>query len=313
MGGANTAETPKANWTTEKKTPQALGDAPLHENPELLKPYKDLLTTGQQNISLGEMIAPYYGGQEALQSEIEKAKDASLKRYLVNEMFPVVEMNYEKIGEKIPVSSSKNPRSYYDPTNKLAHISHPNEQLFSAGKLLEMSQSENPEQREGFQKFIDKNVFTKKDIEEKFQNPISDFIGTVEHEVGHHPTNVKSQGFIGLTSTHMAKPDELSNQLGKIQREAFYLYGKRFTPETFDDFMEQQKSIPDEQRFQNFSPDTRRGLREIYRSRELPTHPKSFRILWDTAKQAIPEFVQAKPQSSYDAIENGLTQSEKQT
>lgn len=314
MGGSNTAETPKGNWATEKKTPQALGDAPLHEKPQLLKPYKDLLTTGQQNISLGEMIAPYYGGEETLKSEIEAAK-AYAANPTKTKTYPDIKlkMDYEKIGEKIPVASKESSISHFNPETKSAEVQNPTGALLETAKFLEMSKSEDPEQQKLFQKFLNKNVYTKKDIEKKFENPVSDFIGTLEHEVGHYPTISETEYNIGISGTHISDPTELSNQLGRIQREAFYLYGKRFTPEEFDDFMEQQKSVPDEERFQNFSPDTRRGLREILNSKELPSYPKSFRALWDIAKESIPEFVQAKPQSSYDAIENGLTNSEKQT
>jgi len=313
MGGANTAETPKANWVTEKKTPQALGDAPFYENPELLRPYADLLTTGKQNISLGEMIAPYYGGQEALQSEIEKAKAYSLeehpedkKWYQASNPPPKlgVWMHYDRIGEKIPVSSGEYAGSYYTPKDKNVTIQDPNTGLLQTEEILKLSKSTNEEDRKNFEKILKKNSYLKKDIEERIQNPVTEFIGTLEHEVGHYPTG----GFFDDDAFyHMYKPVELSNQLGRIQREAFFLYGKRFTPETFEDFLTQQKSVPENERFQNFSPDTRRGLRTILDFKESPTEFEKYRAV----KQKIPEFVQAKPKSSYDAIENGLTESEK--
>lgn len=310
MGGSNIAETPKGNWATEKKTPQALGDAPLHENPELLKPYKDLLTTNQQNISLSEIISPYYGGEETLKSEIEAAK-AYAADPTKTKTYPdfKLKMDYEKIGEKIPVSSIKG-KSTYNHQTKSATVSGTDTVLLNAARLLDMQKSEDPKQQEMLQNWVDTNLITKKDIQERFENPVSTSIGDIEHEVGHHSTLGDENKFIGMSRTHMSKSDELANQLGRIQREAFYLYGKRFTPETFDDFIEQQKAIPEEERFQNFSPDTRRGLREILNSKELPAYPKSFRALFDVAKESIPEFVKAKPKSSYDAIEKGLTESE---
>lgn len=311
MGGSNTAEIPKGNWATEKKTPQALGDDLLRQNPELGKPYKDILTKGQQDISLGEMISPYYGGEESLQSEIEAAK-AYAADPTKTKTYPdfKLKMDYEKIGEKIPVASKESSISHFNPETKSVEVEKPNNALLQTAKLLEMSQSQDPEQQKLFQQILAKNVYTKKDIEERFQNPVSDFIGTLEHEVGHYPTLPETEAKIGLSGTHISNKSELANQLGRIQREAFYLYGKRFTSETFDDFIEQQKAIPEEERFQNFSPDTRRGLREILNSKELPAHPKSFRALFDVAKESIPEFVKAKPKSSYDAIEKGLTESE---
>jgi len=314
MGGANTAETPKGNWATEKKTPQALGDAPLHENPQLLKPYKDLLTTGQQNISLGEMIAPYYGGEQALQSEIEKSKAYALERQSnIPESDLGMKMDYEKIGEKIPVFSAKDSASYYSPIKKEAVIQEPIEAASYTGEILEKGMSINNQKQNAFEDFLYKNHYTKEDLQKRFENPVSDFLGTVEHEVGHHATTGKEVGEKLLGATHMDKPSELSNQLGRIQREAFYLYGKRFTPEELEDFINQQKSIPENERFQNFSPDTRRGLRKLMDVYKASRISRPSLEEWESVKQAIPEFVQAKPQSSYDAIENGLTQSEKQT
>lgn len=314
MGGANASEIPRATWKTEKKTQQAMGDVALSENPQLMKPYKDILTTGKQDISLGEIISPYYGGEKALKSEIEAAREYSLdtskpKKYPEFD----IKMDYEKIGEKLPISSGQYGFSSFDPESKSIKLESPNAALLTTAKLLEMSKSQDDEKKKLFQKFIDQNVYLKEDIQKRFENPVSDFIGTLEHEVGHYPTYSGEEKQIGLSGTHMSKTSELANQLGRIQREAFYLYGKRFTSETFQDFLEQQKSIPEEQRFQNFSPDTRRGLREIYRSMQLPEYPKSFKILFDVAKESIPEFVLNKQKSSYDDIEKGLTESEKQT
>ena len=111
----------------------------------------------------------------------------------------------------------------------------------------------------------------------------------------------------------MDKPVELANQLGRIQREAFYLYGQRFTPETLTDFMEQQKVVPDDERFQNFSPDTRRGLRKIL---DLHTSPSDSDYRnYQYVKKVIPQFVknETKPMSSYDAINAGLEENIKPT
>jgi hypothetical protein len=312
MGGANTV---KGNWVTEKKTPQALGDAPLHENPQLLKPYKDLLTTGQQNISLEEMIAPYYGGEETLKSEIEAAKAYSLEQHPEDKKWYQVSnpppklglwMHYDRIGEKIPISSGDFTASYYTPKDKTVTVQDPQTGLLQTAEILKLSESTNKEDRENFQKILEKNSYLKKDIEERIQNPLTDFIGTLEHEVGHYSTG----GFFDDDSFyHMYKPIELSNQLGRIQREAFLLYGKRFTPDTLEDFLTQQKSVPEDERFQNFSPDTRRGLRTILDFKESPTEFQKYRAV----KQKIPEFVknETKPMSSYDAINAGLEEDTK--
>lgn len=309
MGGSNIAETPKGNWATEKKTPQAIGDAPLYEKPELLQPYAELLQTGKQNISLGEMISPYYGGEESLKSEIEKAKEYSQSNISKPELG--MKMDYEKIGEKIPISSGQYASSFYSPTDKIVTMQEPVTLASEYKKISELEKEPNDEKTKDLNKFLYKNLYTKKDIEEIYKNPISGFMGTLEHEVGHHATTGKTIEKSLFGSTHMDKPVELANQLGKIQREAFYLYGNRFTPESFRDFIDQQKSVPENERFQNFSPDTRRGLKKIFNLYVSPSDTE-FKYYQEVEK-SLPEFVKAKPQSSYDAIEKGLTDSENVT
>jgi hypothetical protein len=315
MGGANTV---KGNWVTEKKTPQALGDDNLAKNPELARPYVDLLMGGgmKQNVSLSDMIAPYYGGEETLKSEIEKAKTSSLENnanalhspFIPNDL--IMKMDYEKIGEKIPVSSSNYRKSSYSRKDKDVLIVDPQTMAFFNKEILDLEKSSDPEDVKSFNKFLYENFYKKQDLEESVENHISDFIGILEHEVGHHSAigeNVKKG------PTHMDRPSELANQLGRIQREAFYLYGKRFTPETLTDFIEQQKVVPDDERFQNFSPDTRRGLRKIL---DLHTSPSDSDYKnYQYVKKVIPEFVknETKPMSSYDAINAGLEENIKPT
>ena len=301
MGGSNAI---KGNWVTEKKTPQALGDANLAKNTEFPRPYADLLMGGdiKQNVSLSEMITPYYGGEETLKSEIEKAKTSSLENNLS------IKMDYDKIGEKIPVSSSNYRESSYSNKNKDVEIVDPYTMAFLNKEILDLEKSSNPEDIKNFNKFLYANYYKKQDLENSIENPVSNFIGTLEHEVGHHSAigeNVKKG------PTHMDRPSELANQLGRIQREAFYLYGQRFTPETLTDFMEQQKVVPEDERFQNFSPDTRRGLRKIL---DLHTSPSDSDYRnYQYVKKVIPQFVknETKPMSSYDAINAGLEEDTK--
>jgi hypothetical protein len=314
MGGANAI---KGNWVTEKKTPQALGDAPLYENPELLQPYSDLLKYGKQNISLGEMIAPYYGGEETLKSEIEKAKASSLEDKTNVFNSPAIshdlgmKMDYDKIGEKIPVSSTRQYQPYYNRTDKNAVVQDPVTAAEQSAMVVELEKSSDPKNVKGFNKFVYQNNYTKEDYKNLSENPFTNFTGTLEHEVGHHSTTGKDIEERLFGATHMDKPVELANQLGRIQREAFYLYGQRFTPETLTDFMEQQKVVPEDERFQNFSPDTRRGLRKILDLHISPSNYDYRDYLY--VKKVIPEFVknETKPMSSYDAINAGLEEDTK--
>ena len=74
-----------------------------------------------------------------------------------------------------------------------------------------------------------------------------------------------------------------------------------------------RETYPDDERFQNFSPDTRRGLRKILNLHKSPSDSE-YRD-YQYVKKVIPEFVknETKPMSSYDAINAGLEENIKPT
>lgn len=276
-----------------KKTPQATGDNEYVS--ALLEKYKNLITDGEQDISLEEMASDYYGGVENLKKEIAEAKKSYESR---NKKSPVegnVTIDYEKIAEKIPVKSSSYALSGYLPKEKKAILQDPKTRLIENYETAEKGMQGSDEDKSKFLEFLERNRYTKSDYAEKIKNPFSDYLGALEHEVGHHATRGGKRQTIGLSGTHMSNSDELANQLGRIQREAYYLYGKRFTPESLETFMQQQKDVPEKERFEQFSPDTRRGLREIYdayKGEKFILQPGD--RVWPTAKESIPFFVKNK-------------------
>ena len=276
-----------------KKTPQATGDNEYVN--ALLEKYKNLIESGEQDISLEEMASDYYGGVENLKKEIAEAKKSYESR---NKKSPVegnVTIDYEKIAEKIPVKSGSYAVSGYLPEEKRVIIKDPETNLKESINTAERGMTGSEGDKSKFLEFLERNRYTKSDYAEKIKNPFSDYLGALEHEVGHHATRGGKRQTIGLSGTHMSKSDELANQLGRIQREAYYLYGKRFTPESLETFMQQQKDVPEKERFEQFSPDTRRGLREIYdayKGEKFILQPGD--RVWPTAKESIPFFVKNK-------------------
>jgi hypothetical protein len=279
-------------FSTEKKTIQASGDENIPK--EVLRRYDELYKSGVKNISLEDLIADYYGGSENLQAEISKAKEARANRNPKSYEDKSMEMYYDRIAEKIPVRSSKTLAPHYTPDDKEAVVSDPESYTKFLAQVAEKGLSGSKKDQEEFNKFLEKNRYTRGDYAEMMGNPLSQYMGAVEHEVGHHATGPR-EGNLGMTFTHMSDKGELSNQLGRIQREAYQLYGERFTPDTLEDFMVQQENVPEKERFKNFSPDTRRGLRELYDAYkgENPMLKENQRV-WPAAKARIPEFVKNK-------------------
>ena len=282
----------RKTFSTEKKTIQAAGDENIPK--EVLSRYDELYKSGVKNISLEDLIADYYGGSENLQAEISKAKEVRATRNPKSYEDKSMEMYYDKIAEKIPVRSSKTLAPHYIPDDKEAVVSDPESYTKFLAEVAEKGLSGSKEDQEKFNKMLEKNRYTRGDYAEMMKNPLSQYMGAVEHEVGHHATGPR-EGNLGMTFTHMSDTGELSNQLGRIQREAYQLYGERFTPDTLEDFMVQQENIPEKERFKSFSPDTRRGLRELYDAYkgENPMLKENQRI-WPAAKARIPEFVKNK-------------------
>lgn len=285
----------RKDFTTNKRTRQATGDEEIPE--EVWKRYNDILESGRSDISLEDLIVDYYGGKENLQAEIEKAKETKGRRDPKSEIGKGMGMDYEKIGEKIPVRTGGK-ASYYAPDDKEAYATDPVSWHKFLVDMGERGMSGTEEEKAAFEQFLKENRYTKGDFVEMLQNPKSHYMGAVEHEVGHHPTVGSKSGTLGLSGTHMSERVELSNQLGRIQREAYQLYGERFTPDTLENFMKLQDDVPEKERFKNFSPDTRRGLRELYdayKGEQFILTPEN--RVWPAAKQLIPEFVKRKERS----------------
>jgi hypothetical protein len=296
IGGESEPPRQRKTFSTEKKTVQAAGDENIPE--EVLNRYKKLYESGVQDISLEDLIADYYGGSENLQKEIAKAKEARASRDPKSREDKSMEMYYDKISEKIPVRSSRSLGAHYNVDDKEAVVSDPEAYTKFIAQVAEKGLMGSKEDEEKFNQMLSQNRYTRGDYAGKLKNPLSEYIGVVEHEVGHHASGTSKEGNLGMTFTHMSDKGELANQLGRIQREAYQLYGERFTPETLEDFMVQQENIPSDERFQNFSPDTRRGLRELYDAYkgENPMLKENQRI-WPAAKARIPEFVKREGKS----------------
>jgi hypothetical protein len=148
------------------------------------------------------------------------------------------------------------------------------------------------------QEFLDANNKRIEDVVREAANPIADAREVLEHEVGHHFTRAGKEPAPGLGHIG-SNADELSNALGKIQRDTYVLFGQRFeTPSQFEDYLEIEERKPDKERFKGYSTEAKRGLRAIIENME----PRAGYDMWRQAVEAIPKFVTSdpKPEPTFD-------------
>jgi hypothetical protein len=248
-----------------------------------------------------ESIEPYYGG--STQSELDKAHYYSnyMKGYTgINSPYTQA---YGKIDAPVKVLVQNDPSAQYP-------------YVYNPSKNYVLSESvgfdlDNPrtlqELNEGKNNAIDQvkyNKQTPSEIEFAVKNPWSDFYSSVEHEIGHSWTagdkNAPTiRGYMG------DKPDEMANALGRIQRETYSQYGKRFDSKGFADYLNTQMGLDEGKMFEGYSNEAKRGLRTIMDSYKkdydvkgtFGNPKKNPDVLWKQAVYAIPGFVEARKKS----------------
>jgi hypothetical protein len=285
---------------------------------ELVKQYGAMpeLEAGAVSQTIGRnVLAPYYG--ENLDAEIAKAKafdkaapEAALPwmkqspEYRAGATAAVREWNedqnmvlenpkgryysdsysidYEKIDEPVKTKVGVNPwdqtPAQYSPSKGITLNSPEFIAKKSTNYILRT-------ERESVQEYLRANNMESQDLREEAYNPRSSARETLEHEIGHHFTGNSPDATSG--AGHIGEPREMSNALGKIQRDTYVLYGQRFeTPSQFNDYIRQERGKPQEDRFKGYSNEAKRGLRSIL---------ESSRDVRMQAINAIPKFVSADP------------------
>lgn len=282
---------------------------------ELLEKYGPMpnLEAGAASMVTGrEVLSPYYG--ENLDAEIAKAKafdkndpEAALpfmKRQPAGFRNPrawaedqnqgamdvpkgryygdAYTIDYDKIDSpvfvKVEAGEKAQKAAHYNPETGI-RLNSPD---FVAAKSKNYSQEP---LGENVARYLDKNNMELPDLEDAAANPRSDVRQTLEHEVGHHFTDNSPDATSGYG--HIGRPREMSNALGKIQRDTYVLYGQRFeTPSQFQDYLRKEQNKPKEERFKGYSNEAKRGLRALMDSNgEVRAQ----------AINAIPKFVTADP------------------
>lgn len=282
---------------------------------ELLEKYGPMpnLEAGATSLSTGrEVLTPYYG--ENLDAEIAKAK--AFDKTSPEAALPLMKrqpaglrqgrawgedqdkgplavpkgryygdaytIDYKKIDEPIPTQVQSEPDRQFGATYSPEKGIKLNSPEFIGARSKNWSQEPVGDY---VQQYLDMNNSELSDIKAAATNPRSDVRETWEHEAGHHFTNSSSDASHGVG--HIGKPREMSNALGKIQRDTYVLYGQRFeTPSQFQDYLRQERDKPQNDRFKGYSIEAKRGLRSLMDS------GKEVRL---QAVNAIPKFVTADP------------------
>ena len=140
----------------------------------------------------------------------------------------------------------------------------------------------------------------------------------IEHEIGHavYPygsykalesvDRTKDAGK-GATVTHLTRPIEAINVLGKVTRQHFKNTGERFTEQSLEEYISSENKKKPEQRFKGFTTDSQNMLEALRRSYAGEYKDDNGTFFKDSAK-LIPALVKnEKPKSFEDAVSERMT------
>jgi hypothetical protein len=229
-----------------------------------------------------ETISPYYGS--SLDTELAKAKE-----YQSGLDHPVFSQQHEKIDDPVKIAVGAVDSSAYSPTDNMAYIADPSFEKKENAKYLNDLLSTDNNRSQKASEYLMENDYLPKDLGFAYKNPIASFFSAIEHEVGHSWTS--GEHAYNEDTTHMSEPAEAANALGRIQRETFKQTGKRMDEDSLRGYMKSQVGLPEEDQFDGYSTEAKRGLRMLMRSYRGDTDDRIF----NNAAKAIPSFVKASP------------------
>jgi hypothetical protein len=284
-----------------KKIQSALGlDDPLESFVPKGRPYTTMTDTelqGQSFPALDELRARAYSSErfqltprqflesyygKNLDAEIAAARGVQGAQDMGGAFYSVYRhaynQDYSKIDEPVNFEIQQNPRSQYGASYSFSkNLAQLNDPSFKWGTKQDAENlaSTDPEKQKRIEGFMRKNAYVPEDLIFSSQNPINKLVQDAEHEMGHsftsstmgsdHP-KTKGRG-------HIAKPVEMANALGKIQRDTYSIFNKRFDSRSFSAFMEKEAAKKPEERFKDYSRESQRGLRtlmDFYEKKEEP-------------------------------------------
>jgi hypothetical protein len=264
--------------------------------PEMMEKFGSVMEGGKTTFTPRDLFTKYYGSKEELDKQLSFAKEAyEADKRIVNqrnigksqndkEYQAPLFMLYSKMDEPIELNVDKSFDNENEAKKKI------NLTTVSYNKIFNKMLQENL-QDPAVENLTKANRYMPSDYSWRVSNPISSWLDSLEHEGTH---SVTDRGLLKYDydpskegHTHMTIAGELADSLSRIQRETFSRTGKRFSRSEFQDYLDSQKDLPEEERFQDYGRDTRRGLREILDS----YIGKKKEELYQDARKAIPFFV----------------------
>lgn len=249
-----------------------------------------------------QFLEPYYGAN--LDREIEAARGVQRAQNVGGAFYSVYrgayKQDYDKIDQPVNIEIQQDPQSQYPPSylrsENFAQLNSPNfpyrSQLYSR-RLISTS----PKVQEWIGNYMKENLYMPEEVAFRARNPMSDLLEAAEHEVGHAFTSsgqISAQDPRIKDKSHLAKPAEMANALGKIQRDTYSIFGKRFDDKSLSAFMEKEKALKPEERFKDYSIEAKRGLRQIMEFYEKRKEEEP----WQWVRDNIGKFVQSpKPKT----------------
>jgi hypothetical protein len=256
-------------------------------------------------------ISPYYG--EQFNNEVKKAKFENTKlKVLTNESYPA-------LFEEIPYEKKGRSSAYYTPVQEKVKVPSvtltgpegqavrkENAAIFKEGLTKPKDSLEYKDAKE----YIESNAYGSTE-------DYADTSGTAEHEFGHHYAKPSPElknkiggkfgGELGeqylIKQTHIAKPDEVVNALGRLQRETFKATGKRYDSEGFKKLI-QSGETPD-----YLTPEGRRVINHMrFQFKDRENSKSEADKYLETVSKLIPALVKnEEPKSFEDAVNQRMS------
>lgn len=240
-----------------------------------------------------QFLEPYYGSN--LDREIEAARAAQRRQDLGGAFSSVYRniytQDYDKIDQPVNIEIQQDPKIQYgpdySPSKNLARLNNPNFKGWMDLVNKRLS-SPDPEKQKKTQELLEKASIAPEEVIFALKNPINEMAQVAEHEMGHAFSKGAKSGGRG----HMAKGSEMSNAMGKIQRDTYSIFGKRFDGDSLQAFIEKEMELKPEERFKDYSRESKRGFRKIIEFYENEGEP------WQWVRDNIGKFVQSpKPKT----------------
>lgn len=283
---------PLQGWEIKGKPYTSMTDEELSSvhNPFLDKLRQNASNPNQFEVTPQELLESYYGDNYG--EEVSKAKAYYGSGGGRGQQF-------DKLQTPVKVVVQQDPEyeAHYNKKTNVAMLHNPGYQSWEMRRGQELA-GESPinpgrvNPNIGTAEFLTDNSYTPDDLVFMYRNPVNNYAQTAEHEIGHaFDKSLVFPPSIYRGGSHVTQSDEYLNALGKVQRDTYAIYGRRFEdPSTFGAWLEVQRKLPTEKRFKNYSSESKRLLRNIIKEYDSSDSPFG---IWQKAMEDAPSLIKS--------------------